>query len=77
VLLEKWENYIRSINNPDKLQRATIIGEHVVNYMMGVNTDIDVTWQDFANSVYTADRLFNTDVAKSMPLLAECLPKPQ
>jgi MoaA/NifB/PqqE/SkfB family radical SAM enzyme len=77
MLLEKWENYIRGINNPDKLQRATMIGEHVVNYMMGDNTDTDVTWQDFANSVYTADRLFNTDVAKSMPLLAECLPKPQ
>jgi sulfatase maturation enzyme AslB (radical SAM superfamily) len=80
MLLEKWENYIRGINNPDKLRRATMIGEHVVNYMMGNNTDAPdtmPTWQDFANSVYTADRLFNTDVAKSMPLLAECLPKPQ
>jgi sulfatase maturation enzyme AslB (radical SAM superfamily) len=80
LLLEKWENYLHTITNAEKLRRATAIGKHVVNYMMGDNTDIsstEVTWQDFANSVYTADRLFNTDVAKSMPLLAECLPKPQ
>ena len=80
MLLERWENYIHSINNADKLQRATIIGNHVLNYMMGDHIDTldgTPTWQDFANSVYTADSLFNTDVAKSMPLLAECLPKPQ
>ena len=80
MLLENWENYIRSINNPDKLQRATIVGNHVLNYMMSDHSDaVDSTppWQDFANSVYAADSLFNTDVAKSMPLLADCLPKPQ
>lgn len=73
MLLEKWKKYISTISNPDKLQRATEIGNHVVNYMMGSNTEIDATWKDFTDSVYAADRLFGTDVSKSMPLLAKCL----
>lgn len=83
-IVERWENYLSSINDPVKYARAKAVGGYPINYMLGDITNSGYgkpllgypTWQDFANSVYLEDKLFNKNVAVSMPLLAQCLPKP-
>lgn len=83
-ILERWNIYLSSINDPIKYARANAVGGYPINYMLGDINDLAYektemgipTWNDFANSVYIEDILFNRDVNVSMPLLAKCLPKP-
>lgn len=84
TLIDNWDQYLSSINDPAKHARAKAIGSYPINYMMGDINELPYglplkgipTWQDFANSVYIEDRLFKRSVRDSMPLLADCLPKP-
>lgn len=83
MLIEKWETYLSSITDSKKLDHVKQAGDLPMKYMEADHghpyyaDGSPQTWQEFANSVYACDKLFNTSVDRSFPLLAKWLPTAQ
>ncbi len=80
-LIEKWNQYLLSINDPVKLEAVKLAGNYPIDYMRGDLSDfayglpynIIPTWRDFSNHVYALDKLFNKNVNYYMPELSKHL----